>query len=96
MSSSPNAHQILHLDQILGFALLSWSRVLVLDSFCGSRFSAPLPAQSGKKILTSRRCSLKRGQHTLYLLATRLEKAWQLQIPTKSLDRLVDRAAVAT
>src|ERR1700733_11559373 len=39
----------------------------------------------------SRRCSLKRGQHTLYLLATRLEKAWQLQIPTKGLDRLVDR-----
>jgi hypothetical protein len=39
----------------------------------------------------SRRRFLKHGQHALNLLATRFEKVRQLQVPNKSLDRLVDR-----
>src|SRR5258707_7278266 len=38
-----------------------------------------------------RRRLLQNGQLALDLLATRFEKVWQLQVPTKGLDRLVDR-----
>src|SRR5258707_15090203 len=40
---------------------------------------------------SSRRRLLENGQQALDLLATRFEKVRQLQVPTKGLDRLVDR-----